>query len=371
MSSSATTSANSGSGSGSGELSTHRALLASILSYLSSLKRSPHSTSLLLSLDSLDAALDCLSEATGLPLPPPVDAAQPSQPTPPPPSLVDVYIAGVAALSSSASLSSAASSASSAAPFSQFVSLLTERGFFASLQPGSAAYAERLTAARAKYDEKYPDRSSASGGSSTLTAPSASSGSVSASDAQQAEQLKAEGNAYLSSQQYELAVARYSAAIALNPHSAIYFGNRAAAHINLSAWSEAESDCRAAIAIDAKYGKGGRAHTQSINQSLRQHRRQRSVPAARSLSAVSLLPSRRQPTTGWVRVCCRRPVLARLCLRSSPLCRPLTRACAPLSTSSWQRHGGRLSATTTATTAARRSSQRMRAPTRTAEGWPG
>ena len=226
-------------------LSSHRALLSSILSYLASLKQSPHASSLLLSTDSLDAALDCLVEATGLPRPSAVSAA--------PPALPDIFQAGQAALALPSAAASAPSDSDSAAHFSQFVSLLTDRRFFAGLQPGSAAYSDRLAAARQKFDDKY-----GSGTSSQQWPPQTDS--VSETDMRRAEQLKAEGNTYLSSQQYDAAVARYTSALELNPHSAIYYGNRAAAYINLSQWSDAERDCRDAIRIEPHYGKGQPQH---------------------------------------------------------------------------------------------------------------
>ena len=74
-------------------LETHTALLSSILSYLSSLKQSPLSSSLLPSPDSLDAALECLTEATGLSL---------SAPSTLPP-LPSLFTAGQRALSASPS----------------------------------------------------------------------------------------------------------------------------------------------------------------------------------------------------------------------------------------------------------------------------
>ena len=244
-------------GNGDDSLSSHQTLLSSILSYLSALKQSPYASSLLVSIDSLDAAVDCLSEATGLPRPAAtLDTAQPS--------LDAIYEAGVAQLrtaeqsnsaSAAATTTSSSSSShdsSSAAPFSQFVSLLTDRGFFAGLQPGSAQYSDRMKAARQKYDDKYASKDT----SSTSNTGNSSAGRVSDSDRLSADELKAEGNAYLSSQQYELAVKRYTSAIELNPHSAIYYGNRAAAYINLSEWSKAERDCRDAITIDQQYGKG-------------------------------------------------------------------------------------------------------------------
>ena len=223
---------------GEESLSTHRAVLASILAYLSSLKQSPLASSLLVSVDSLDAALDCLSEATALPPPAAADSAQS---LPLAPSLVAIYQAGVAALSPSA--------AAPSSQFSQFVGLLTARGFFAGCEAGSAAYADRLAAAQQKYDDKY-------GAASASTSAASERPAASSDDRRLAEQLKAEGNTYLASQQFEQAVKRYSEAIELNPRSAIYFGNRAAAHISLHNWTDAENDCRDAINLDPHYGKG-------------------------------------------------------------------------------------------------------------------
>ncbi len=48
----------------------------------------------------------------------------------------------------------------------------------------------------------------------------------------------------------------YSKAIQLNPSNAVYFGNRAFAHIKLEEYGSAVEDATAAIDLDPNYVKG-------------------------------------------------------------------------------------------------------------------
>ncbi|XP_038646985.1 small glutamine-rich tetratricopeptide repeat-containing protein beta isoform X2 [Scyliorhinus canicula] len=77
----------------------------------------------------------------------------------------------------------------------------------------------------------------------------------SAQDAIRAEQLKNEGNNYIKEENYRAAVDSYSQAIELDPNSAVYFCNRAAAQSKLNNYTAAIEDCKRAIAIDPDYSK--------------------------------------------------------------------------------------------------------------------
>ena len=250
-------------------LETHKALLSSILSYLSSLKQLPLSSSLLPNPDSFDAALDCLTEATGLPLTSP--STSPPLPT--------VFAAGQRALFST----SPPYPSDSDPAFQQFLTLLTDKGFFTGTQPGTAAHSERLQSAKDKYAQKYPQQQG--GAEGAVAGPKV----VSEADKAAAEKLKGEGNSFLSAGKHGAALDKYTAAIAHNPSSAILYANRAAAHINLGQYSKAEADCRSSISIDATYGK---AHYR-LGQALLQQKRPEEAIAAFDTALQHIEPSMR------------------------------------------------------------------------------
>merc|ERR1719197_1033720 len=68
--------------------------------------------------------------------------------------------------------------------------------------------------------------------------------------------LKNEGNKLMQANQYQDAVDKYSAAIALNDKVAIYYGNRSQAHIKLENWGSAIEDASKAVELDSSYAKG-------------------------------------------------------------------------------------------------------------------
>lgn len=71
-----------------------------------------------------------------------------------------------------------------------------------------------------------------------------------------AEALKLEGNKAMASKDFELAVKKYTDAIAVLPTNAVYFANRAAAYSSLRAYDEAIKDAESAIKTDPAYSKG-------------------------------------------------------------------------------------------------------------------
>lgn len=161
--------------------------------------------------------------------------------------------------------SSSLSSSVSPVSFYSFLNLLSEKGYFTGCKEGSTEYQQRTYAAKIKFLEKYlPAATGTSSSSSSSKSSSSSSSPPSASSLSRAEEFKSAGNACLSSGDYHGAVSKYSSAIELNPSSAIYYSNRAAAYINLTQYHNAINDCTAAIAVDSAYNKAhyrlGQAH---------------------------------------------------------------------------------------------------------------
>ncbi|XP_023669019.1 small glutamine-rich tetratricopeptide repeat-containing protein alpha [Paramormyrops kingsleyae] len=91
----------------------------------------------------------------------------------------------------------------------------------------------------------------------------------------EAERLKTEGNDQMKIDNFNAAVELYSKAIELNPKSAVYYCNRAAAYSKLENYAGAVQDCELAIGIDPSYSKAyGRMglalaslnkHTEAVN----------------------------------------------------------------------------------------------------------
>uniref|UniRef100_H3CBE8 Small glutamine-rich tetratricopeptide repeat-containing protein alpha n=1 Tax=Tetraodon nigroviridis TaxID=99883 RepID=H3CBE8_TETNG len=71
----------------------------------------------------------------------------------------------------------------------------------------------------------------------------------------EAEALKNKGNDQMKMENFSAAVEFYSKAITVNPHNAVYFCNRAAAHSKLGNYAGAVQDCERAIGIDPAYSK--------------------------------------------------------------------------------------------------------------------
>lgn len=93
-----------------------------------------------------------------------------------------------------------------------------------------------------------------SAASSSIPEPAAA-GPDNARAKQEAEQLKAEGNAAMQKKDYNLAIDLYSRALALQPLNPIYLSNRAAAYSGARQHEEAKNDAEMAVAADPKYTK--------------------------------------------------------------------------------------------------------------------
>lgn len=75
-------------------------------------------------------------------------------------------------------------------------------------------------------------------------------------DLQKAEECKTRANEYFKEKQYPDAIDLYTEAIELNPHSAVYYGNRSIAYLRTECYGWALEDASKAIALDASYLKG-------------------------------------------------------------------------------------------------------------------
>lgn len=118
------------------------------------------------------------------------------------------------------------------AKFAQFLTLLEKKGYFKGTEPGTEQYNARVEKARGKFTKHNNPYEGLS-----------------------AEEVKTKGNEFMSQCKYKDAIACYSKAIELDPENAIYFANRAAAHIHLKNYQDAVLDSERAIALKPNYAK--------------------------------------------------------------------------------------------------------------------
>lgn len=71
----------------------------------------------------------------------------------------------------------------------------------------------------------------------------------------EAEKFKAEGNKFMSSKAYDKAIEAYTKAITKDPTSAVYYSNRAAAHISKQDYSAAVADAEKAIEVNPEFAR--------------------------------------------------------------------------------------------------------------------
>ncbi|KAF2094518.1 Hsc70 cochaperone [Rhizodiscina lignyota] len=98
-------------------------------------------------------------------------------------------------------------------------------------------------------------QASTSSGSVPGDANAEAAGPGNANAKEEAEQLKAQGNAAMQKKDYNLAIDLYTRALALQPLNPIYLSNRAAAYSGARMHSEAKEDAEMAVAADPKYTK--------------------------------------------------------------------------------------------------------------------
>src|SRR3989338_4566230 len=117
--------------------------------------------------------------------------------------------------------------------FKSYLQLLSKRGYFEGAVEGTPEYQEKYAEALKKYQAAQAQKEA-------VLLPSGT-----------AEEWKNKGNALLtgSPSQPKEAIEAYNNAILLDGSNAIYFANRALAHINLAQYAEAVDDAKAAIAI--------------------------------------------------------------------------------------------------------------------------
>lgn len=75
------------------------------------------------------------------------------------------------------------------------------------------------------------------------------------SEAEQAESFKNDGNKFFKAGDYTHAIEFYTKAVILQPQSATYLGNRAAAYMSAGRWNDALNDCKRAVELDGRNNK--------------------------------------------------------------------------------------------------------------------
>ncbi|TDH69526.1 hypothetical protein CCR75_003948 [Bremia lactucae] len=125
----------------------------------------------------------------------------------------------------------------------KWVAKLESKGFFKDALPGSSEYTTRTNKALSKFKEKFGD-----------VTPELSKEEKEV----KAEEVKAQGNAALSSQDYDGAATLYREALQLSPNgpfSHIYHSNLAAAHMYMGKYTEVIDHCEQSIALKPSYMK--------------------------------------------------------------------------------------------------------------------
>ena len=102
---------------------------------------------------------------------------------------------------------------------------------------------------------KTKDKINSTAQPAASTAPGQST-TLSAEDKAAAEKHKQEGNAHMTSKQYDEAIDAYTKAIERDPSNPIYFSNRAAAHSSKTDHLSAVADAKQAIELDPKFVRG-------------------------------------------------------------------------------------------------------------------
>lgn len=147
-------------------------------------------------------------------------------------------------------------------------SLLSRRSTYSAVQcigeafevdPSDEAQRDRLSVKPATlpsiFDVFLKTRDKMSSPSGSAPTPTTATPTVTAEDKALAEKYKAEGNAYMSSKQYDSAIGSYTRAINLDPTNAVYYSNRAAAYSSKNTHADAIVDAEKAIEVDPNFIK--------------------------------------------------------------------------------------------------------------------
>lgn len=221
-------------------------ILFSVLRYLKSIRDENAEG---LDIESFDVALQCLREAFKID---PENEAQKAE-LDVPATLPEIFKYGLAcsaAVSSNSPLGSIIKNALhtvSNTPveksdedifeekFQKYLASLREKGYFNNVEQDSEEYNLRVSKARARLEAEEKEQSAAR--------------------LAQAEEKKQLGNELLQQKKIDEAIQAYNEAITLNPKSAIYYANRAAAYSQLKRHDKAIEDCHSALRCDNNYSK--------------------------------------------------------------------------------------------------------------------
>ena len=136
--------------------------------------------------------------------------------------------------------------------FKEFLSKISNQGYFDGCPEGSATYKTKYDKALIKFRAKYEKKAE-------KKAAAAQASSQSKEEAQlQAVEFKNKGNACLNKQAFDEALQFYQQAIdvcADGPASHVFYANAAAALIHLERYEEAAEMCALSIALNGEYSK--------------------------------------------------------------------------------------------------------------------
>ena len=92
-------------------------------------------------------------------------------------------------------------------------------------------------------------------GATAAASTSKTADAPAATNKAEAEKLKAQGNAFMSSKNYDGAIDAYTQAIAFDGENAVYYSNRAAAYSSQGKHASAIEDAEQAIELDSSFAK--------------------------------------------------------------------------------------------------------------------
>lgn len=216
----------------------------------------------------LQTAMSSLSEAFNVSLDDPKQVAQYS--------LRPHTLASIVSASGAKSAAQQLAELQSSEAFTQFVKVVSAKGYFKGVEEGSAEYSDRMSKLVAKFKARTE---AASGGPAVEEAGTSTSRAIppptaenkaaeggggapstgaKAAKEKKAEAVKGQGNKLLLAKDYEGAERCYTEALELSPegpNSHVYLCNRAAALCYLSRNDDAVVDCQESIDLNPSYAK--------------------------------------------------------------------------------------------------------------------